>query len=41
MKNFIFQMPRKIEVGFSKSREIVNIIKKMEIKSDYNQITKS
>lgn len=41
MKDFIFQMPRKIEVGFSKSREISKIIKEMELKSvlivvDYN-----
>ena len=41
MKDFIFQMPRKIEVGFSKSREIAKIIKEMELKSvlivvDYN-----
>ena len=32
MKNFIFQMPRKIEVGFSKSKELVNIIKTIELK---------
>ena len=41
MKDFIFQMPRKMEVGFSKSREIAKIIKEMELKSvlivvDYN-----
>jgi len=41
MKDFIFQMPRKIEVGFSKSREIAKIIKEMELKRvliviDYN-----
>ena len=41
MKNFIFQIPRKIEVGFSKSKELVNIINKMELKKilivvDYN-----
>lgn len=41
MKNFIFQMPRKIEIGFSKSRGIAKIIKKMELKKiliviDYN-----
>jgi len=41
MKDFIFQMPRKIEVGFSKSREITKIIKEMELKRvliviDYN-----
>ncbi len=41
MKNFIFQMPRKIEVGFSKSKKLVNIIKKMNLKKilivvDYN-----
>ena len=41
MKNFIFKMPCKIEVGFSKSREIVNIIKKKKLKKvlipiDYN-----
>ena len=41
MKDFIFQMPRKIEVGFSKNREIAKIIKKMELKRvliviDYN-----
>jgi len=41
MKDILFQMPRKIEVGFSKSREIVNIIKKMKLKKiliviDYN-----
>lgn len=41
MKNFIFQMPRKIEVGFSKSKELVNIIKTIELKKvliivDYN-----
>ena len=41
MKNFIFQIPRKIEVGFSKSKELANIINKMELKKilivvDYN-----
>jgi len=41
IKDFVFQMPRKIEVGFSKSREIVNIIKKKKLKKvlifiDYN-----
>ncbi len=41
MKDFIFQMPQRIEVGFSKSREIVKIIKGMELKNvlilvDYN-----
>ncbi len=41
MKDFIFQMPQRIEVGFSKSREIVKIIKEMELKNvlilvDYN-----
>ena len=41
MKDFIFQMPCKIEFGFSKSREIVNIIKKKKLTKvliviDYN-----
>jgi len=41
MKNVIFQMPRKIEVGFSKSRGIAKIIKEMELENvlvvvDYN-----
>lgn len=41
MKDFIFQMPHKIEVGISKSREISKIIKEMELKRvlivvDYN-----
>jgi len=41
MKDFIFQMPPKIEVGFSKSREIAKIIKKKKLKKvlivvDYN-----
>ncbi len=41
MKNFIFQMPRKIEIGYSKSRGIAKIIKEMELKKllivvDYN-----
>lgn len=41
MKDFVFQMPDKIEVGFSKSREIVNIIKKKKLTKvliviDYN-----
>ena len=41
MLDFIFQMPHKIEVGISKSREISKIIKEMELKSvlivvDYN-----
>lgn len=41
MKNFIFQIPRKIEIGFSKSRGIAKIIKKMELNKiliviDYN-----
>jgi len=31
MKNFIFQIPRKIEVGFSKSRDIAKIIKEIEL----------
>jgi len=41
MKDFIFQMPHKIEVGISKSRGISKIIKEMELKRvlivvDYN-----
>ncbi len=41
MDAFSFKMPRKIEVGFSKSREIAKIIKEMELKRvlivvDYN-----
>jgi len=41
MKDFIFQIPRKTEIGFSKSRGIAKIIKKMELKKiliviDYN-----
>jgi len=31
MKDFIFQMPRKIEVGFSKSRNLPKIIKEMKL----------
>jgi len=41
MEDFVFQMSRKIEIGFSKSREIVNIIKKKKLNKvliliDYN-----
>ena len=41
MKDFIFQMPRKIEVGFSKSRDLSKTIKQMKINKvlivvDYN-----
>ena len=41
MKEFIFQMPRKIEVGFSKSRDLSKIIKEMKLNKvliviDYN-----
>ena len=41
MKDFIFQMPRKIEVGFSKSRDLSKIIKEMKLNKvlivvDYN-----
>jgi len=41
MKDFIFQMPRKIEVGFSKSRNLSKIIKEMKLNKvlivvDYN-----
>ncbi len=41
MKDFIFQIPRKIEVGFSKSRDIAKIIREMELQRvlivvDYN-----
>ena len=41
MKDFIFQMPRKIEVGFSKSRDLSIIIKEMKLNKvlivvDYN-----
>jgi len=41
MKDFIFQMPRKIEIGFSKSRDIAKIIKEIELQRvlvvvDYN-----
>lgn len=41
MKDFIFQMPCKIEIGFSKSKEIGNIIKQEKFKKvlivvDYN-----
>ncbi|ODS40559.1 MAG: hypothetical protein A7315_02430 [Candidatus Altiarchaeales archaeon WOR_SM1_79] len=32
MKDFLFQIPHRIEVGFSKSNEIVNIVKEMELK---------
>ena len=43
MKDFIFQMPRKIEVGFSKSRDLSKIIKEMKLNKvlivvDYNLI---
>lgn len=31
MKDFIFQMPRKIEVGFSKNRDLSKIIKEMKL----------
>ncbi len=41
MKDFVFQMPRKIEVGFSKSRNLSKIIKQMKLNKvlilvDYN-----
>ena len=41
MKDFIFKMPRKIEVGFSKSRDLSKIIKEMKLNKvlivvDYN-----
>lgn len=41
MKDFIFQMPRKIEIGFSKSRDLSKIIKEMKLNKvlivvDYN-----
>ena len=41
MKDFVFQMPRKIEVGFSKSRDLSKMIKQMKINKvlivvDYN-----
>lgn len=41
MKDLIFQMPRKIEVGFSKSRDLSKIIKEMKLNKvlivvDYN-----
>lgn len=41
MKDFIFQMPRKIEVGFSKSRDLFKTIKQMKLDKvliliDYN-----
>ena len=41
MKDFIFKMPRKIEIGFSKSRDIAKIIKEIELQRvlvvvDYN-----
>jgi len=41
MEGFIFQMPRKIEVGFSKSRDLSKIIKEMKLNKvlivvDYN-----
>jgi len=31
MKDFIFKMPRKIEIGFSKSRDLSKIIKEMKL----------
>jgi alcohol dehydrogenase class IV len=41
MKDLIFQMPRKIEIGFSKSRDLSKIIKEMKLNKvlivvDYN-----
>lgn len=41
MKDFIFQMPRKIEIGFSKSRDLSKIIKEIKLNKvlivvDYN-----
>ena len=41
MKDFVFQMPRKIEVGFSKSRNLSKIIKQVKLNKvlilvDYN-----
>ncbi|MBN2285919.1 MAG: iron-containing alcohol dehydrogenase [Tissierellales bacterium] len=41
MKDFIFQIPPKVEVGFSKSRDLAKIIKELELKRvlivvDYN-----
>jgi alcohol dehydrogenase class IV len=41
MKDFIFKMPRKIEAGFSKSRDLFKIIKEMKLNKvlivvDYN-----
>lgn len=31
MKDFIFQIPRRVEIGYSKSKQIAKIIKEMEI----------
>ena len=31
MLDFIFQMPRKTEIGFSKSRDMAKIIKEIEL----------